>query len=56
MFFLFFYLDLKDMYNGFWCLDEEMHPTPPSIKGTATGEVYLLGTGICYNMKQGTAI
>ena len=33
-----------------------MHPNPPSVKGTDTGGVYLLGTGICYNMKQGTAI
>ena len=28
---------LKDVYNGFWCLDEEIQPTPPIIKGTATG-------------------
>ena len=44
------------MYNGFWFLDEEIHPTLPSIKGAATGGVYLLGTGICSNMKQVTAI
>ena len=53
---LFFSLELKDVYNGFWCLDEEIHPIPPSIKVTDTGVVYLLGTGICSNMKHGTAI
>ena len=48
--------ELKDVYNGFWYLDEEIHPTPPIIKGTATGGLYLLGTGICSNMKEGTSI
>ena len=48
-----FSLELKDMYNGFWCLDEEIHPTPPIIKGTDTEGLYLLGTGMCSNMKEG---
>ena len=44
------------MYNSFLYLDEKIHPTLPSIKGEATGGVYLVRTGICSNMKQGTAI